>query len=153
MACTRISVPPPRDHAINGSLYMVDVRVGPSNPFQYLLGKLGLLHRFEQGAEMGDVVSMTRTTYTFPFDINIEVGDVGGPSAGLALTLGILDILSGGDLTGGRSVAATGTIELDGTVGDVGGVAQKAVAVRRAGATVFFVPAASSRTPRARLGR
>jgi Lon-like protease len=87
------------------------------------------------------VVSTTRATYTFPFNISIEVGAVGGPSAGLALTLGILDILSGGDLTGGHSVAATGTIELDGTVGDVGGVAQKTVAVRRAGATVFFVPA------------
>ena len=84
---------------------------------------------------------MTRTTYTLPFDINVEVGAIGGPSAGLALTLAILDILSNGDLTGGHAVAATGTIELDGTVGDVGGVAQKAVAVRRAGAQVFFVPA------------
>jgi PDZ domain-containing protein len=57
------------------------------------------------------------------------------------LTLAILDLLSGGDLTGGHAVAATGTISLDGTVGDVGGVSQKAVAVRRAGAQVFFVPA------------
>jgi PDZ domain-containing protein len=87
------------------------------------------------------VVSMTRTTYTFPFDVNIEVGDIGGPSAGLAFTLAILDVLSTGDLTGGHAVAATGTIGLDGTVGDVGGVAQKAVAVQRAGANVFFVPA------------
>jgi PDZ domain-containing protein len=87
------------------------------------------------------VVSMTRTTYTFPFEVNIEVGDIGGPSAGLALTLAILDILSTGDLTGGHAVAATGTIGLDGTVGDVGGVSQKAVAVRRAGAEAFFVPA------------
>jgi PDZ domain-containing protein len=87
------------------------------------------------------VVSMTRTTYTFPFDVNIEVGDIGGPSAGLAFTLAILDVLSTGDLTGGHAVAATGTIGLDGTVGDVGGVAQKAVAVQRAGASVFFVPA------------
>jgi PDZ domain-containing protein len=87
------------------------------------------------------VVSRTRTTYTLPFDVNIQVGDIGGPSAGLALTLAILDILSGGDLTGGHAVAATGTIDLDGSVGNVGGVAQKAVAVRRAGAKVFFVPA------------
>jgi PDZ domain-containing protein len=87
------------------------------------------------------VVSMTRTTYTFPFDVNIEVGDIGGPSAGLAFTLAILDVLSSGDLTGGHAVAATGTIRLDGTVGDVGAVSQKAVAVRRAGANVFFVPA------------
>ena len=52
-----------------------------------------------------------------------------------------IDILSDGDLTGGHAVAATGTMGLDGAVGDVGGVAQKAVAVRRAGARVFFVPA------------
>ena len=52
-----------------------------------------------------------------------------------------LDLLSNGDLTGGHRVAATGTIGLDGTVGDVGGVAQKAVAVRKAGAQVFLVPA------------
>jgi PDZ domain-containing protein len=84
---------------------------------------------------------MTRTTYTFPFDVNFDVGAIGGPSAGLALTLGILDLLSNGDLTGGHSVAATGTIGLDGTVGDVGDVAQKTIAVRRAGAQVFFVPA------------
>ena len=75
-----------------------------------------------------------------PFDVNINVGDIGGPSAGLALTLGLIDALSTGDLTGGHPVAATGTINLDGTVGDVGGVAQKTVAVRKAGAQVFLVP-------------
>jgi PDZ domain-containing protein len=86
------------------------------------------------------VASTTQTVFEFPFDVSIEVGNIGGPSAGLALTLGLLDILEGGSLTGGHRVAATGTINLDGTVGDVGGVAQKAVAVRRAGAQVFFVP-------------
>ena len=86
------------------------------------------------------MVSTTRTTYTFPFQCHINVGGIGGPSAGLALTLGLIDLLSNGDLTGGHRVAATGTINLDGTVGDVGGVAQKTVAVRKAGAQVFFVP-------------
>ena len=86
------------------------------------------------------VVAQDDTTFTFPFGVNIDVGDIGGPSAGLALTLGLLDVLSSGQLTGGHKVAATGTISIDGTVGDVGGVAQKAVAVRRAGAQVFFVP-------------
>ena len=66
---------------------------------------------------------------------------IGGPSAGLAFTLGIINTLSGGNLTGGRTVAATGTIHPDGTVGDVGGVAQKTVAVERAGATLFLVAA------------
>jgi PDZ domain-containing protein len=274
--CARITVPVDKGHPIQGSLYMVDVLVGPATPVQYVLSKLGLLHTFLEGTQLvpakavlgttppaqlacqdaqqmqgatssasvvalrhlgyqvkendlgaqvvevaptspasaaglhcNDVIiavngqpirtsddlvkavraekpgapiqlevqrpgangklqiktlaarlgttpaadgpapagrpflgvaSTTRTTYTFPFDVNIEVGGIGGPSAGLALTLGILDLLSNGDLTGGHRVAATGTINLDGTVGDVGGVAQKAVAVRRAGAQVFFVP-------------
>ncbi|HET9691530.1 MAG TPA: PDZ domain-containing protein [Acidimicrobiales bacterium] len=78
--------------------------------------------------------------YDLPFPVSAEVGDIGGPSAGLALTLGMLDTLSGGHLIGGHVVAATGTIAPDGAVGDVGGVAQKAIAVSRAGAQVFFVP-------------
>jgi PDZ domain-containing protein len=56
------------------------------------------------------------------------------------MTLGIIDKLSGGRLTGRRIVAATGTIDPQGDVGDVGGVPQKTIAVERAGATVFFVP-------------
>ena len=86
------------------------------------------------------VITMTDATFKFPFTVNIDVGSIGGPSAGLALTLGLLDVLSGGHLTGGHRIAATGTIANDGTVGLVGGVAQKAVAVRKAGAQYFFVP-------------
>jgi PDZ domain-containing protein len=56
------------------------------------------------------------------------------------MTLGIIDKLSGGHLTGKRIVAATGTIDSQGKVGDVGGVPQKTIAVERAGATIFFVP-------------
>jgi PDZ domain-containing protein len=76
----------------------------------------------------------------FPYDVTIESERIGGPSAGLAFTLELLDVLTKGELTGGRKVAATGTIELDGTVGDVGGVAQKTAAVRAAGIDVFLVP-------------
>jgi len=74
-------------------------------------------------------------------DVRIDSGQVGGPSAGLAFTLGVIDLLSAGDLTGGRRVAATGTIATDGTVGAVGGIEQKAVAVRRSGVKLFLVPA------------
>jgi len=74
-------------------------------------------------------------------DVDIDSGQVGGPSAGLAFALGIVDLLTRGDLGGGRRVVATGTIGADGRVGPVGGVEQKAVAVRRSGATVFLVPA------------
>lgn len=98
------------------------------------------------------VVAQDDTTFTFPFGVNIDVGDIGGPSAGLALTLGLLDVLSSGQLTGGHKVAATGTISIDGKVGDVGGVAQKAVAVRRAGAQVFFVPPQEFSAARSQAG-
>ena len=86
------------------------------------------------------VATQTDATFSYPFPVSIDVGAIGGPSAGLALTLGLLDSLTHGKLTGGRRIAATGTISLNGAVGDVGGVAQKTVAVRKAGAQVFFVP-------------
>jgi len=81
-----------------------------------------------------------QTAWDFPVKVSVHTADIGGPSAGLAMTLGIIDKMSGGDLTGKRTVAATGTIDAQGDVGDVGGVAQKTIAVERAGATVFFVP-------------
>ncbi|WP_330282452.1 YlbL family protein [Streptomyces sp. NBC_00588] len=78
--------------------------------------------------------------------VTLKLADVGGPSAGLLFSLGIIDKLdgngSGGDLTGGRSIAGTGTIDDDGTVGAVGGVALKTQAAHRDGATVFLVPKA-----------
>jgi Lon-like protease len=82
----------------------------------------------------------TQQSWTFPVNVKVNTVDIGGPSAGLSMTLGIIDKLSGGHLTAGRTIAATGTIEASGAVGDVGGVPQKTVAVERAGATVFFVP-------------
>lgn len=77
-----------------------------------------------------------------PFDVDIDSGAVGGPSAGLAFTLAILDDLTPGELTGGNRVAVTGTIGIDGRVGPIGGIRQKAVAVRKSGAVMFIVPAA-----------
>jgi PDZ domain-containing protein len=103
--------------------------------------------RLARGSQDGKVVPLvgivamgTQPEYTFPFTIKINSDQIGGPSAGLAWTLGIINTLSGGHLTGGLSIAASGTIRPDGSVGDVGGVEQKTVAVERAGATVFFVP-------------
>jgi len=78
--------------------------------------------------------------YTYPFPVSINVTNIGGPSAGLAMTLGVIDALTSGSVTGGHTVAATGTIDAQGDVGDVGGVAQKTVAVENAGATIFLVP-------------
>ncbi|MEQ8841995.1 MAG: S16 family serine protease [Acidimicrobiales bacterium] len=75
-----------------------------------------------------------------PFEVEIDSGSIGGPSAGLAFSLTILDLLTDGDLTGGLDVAVTGTIAIDGTVGPVGGSGQKAAAARDAGAAAFIVP-------------
>ncbi|WEO97135.1 S16 family serine protease [Streptomyces sp. FXJ1.172] len=87
--------------------------------------------------------------------VTLKLADVGGPSAGLLFTLGIIDKLhgnaNGGDLTGGRSIAGTGTIDADGTVGAVGGVALKTQAAQRDGATVFLVPKAECSDAKAEL--
>ncbi|MYS22083.1 PDZ domain-containing protein [Streptomyces sp. DvalAA-14] len=76
--------------------------------------------------------------------VDLRLADVGGPSAGLLFTLGIIDKVAGdghgGDLTGGRVIAGTGTIDASGSVGAVGGVPLKEQAARRDGATVFLVP-------------
>ncbi|MCL6104535.1 MAG: hypothetical protein M1483_02705 [Actinobacteria bacterium] len=78
--------------------------------------------------------------FNFPFPVSIDTQDIGGPSAGLAFTLGLIDQLGGGGLTGGKKVAATGTISFNGQVGPIGGIAEKTVAVDNAGAQIFFVP-------------
>jgi len=79
-------------------------------------------------------------SFTKPFEIDIDLNDVGGPSAGMAFALGIIDKLSDGNLTGGMTIAGTGTIDADGNVGPIGGVQQKMAGARKAGATVFLVP-------------
>jgi PDZ domain-containing protein len=76
-----------------------------------------------------------------PFDVKIDVKDVGGPSAGLMLTLGILDLVGDDDLTGGAVVAGTGTIDAKGTVGPIGGITLKMAAAKDIGAKLFLVPA------------
>jgi PDZ domain-containing protein len=79
--------------------------------------------------------------FKFPFKVDISVGDVGGPSAGLMFSLGIVDKLTPGAITGGKSIAGTGTITPDGQVGAIGGIQQKMVGARKTGATVFLTPA------------
>ncbi|MFB9235305.1 PDZ domain-containing protein [Plantactinospora siamensis] len=76
-----------------------------------------------------------------PFELKIDLNDIGGPSAGLMFTLGIIDKLEPADLTGGRVIAGTGTIDDDGNVGPIGGIPQKLVGAKQAGATEFLVPA------------
>ncbi len=78
--------------------------------------------------------------FDLPFEVKIDTTGIGGPSAGLAFTLALIDDLTPGELTGGRNVAVTGTIDIDGRVGEVGGVVQKTAAVRAAHAKLFLVP-------------
>lgn len=94
----------------------------------------------EPGTAALGVSLVDRFRYEFPVDIRIDTGKVGGPSAGLSFTLAILDRMTPGRLTGGETVAVTGTIELDGSVGPVGGVEHKTEAAIREGATLFLVP-------------
>lgn len=79
--------------------------------------------------------------YTFPFDVKIQLNNVGGPSAGQMFALGIMDKLTSGYLNGGKRVAGTGTIDNEGNVGAIGGIRQKMYGARDAGATVFLAPA------------
>jgi PDZ domain-containing protein len=79
-------------------------------------------------------------TVRLPIGVRINAGDIGGPSAGLAFALDILEEL-GRDVDHGHRIAATGEIELDGSVGPIGGVKQKTIGVRQAGIHVFLVPA------------
>lgn len=94
----------------------------------------------ESRAYLGVAMTTKDLEFDFPFDVDVQSERIGGPSAGLAFTLEVIDVLTPGELTGGRVVATTGTIELDGSIGAVGGVAQKTIAVKRAGADLFIVP-------------
>lgn len=76
-----------------------------------------------------------------PFEVDIELGqEIGGPSAGLMFSLAIYDLITPGELTGGRFVAGTGTIDVAGNVGVIGGIQQKIAGAYESGATVFLVP-------------
>jgi Lon-like protease len=93
-----------------------------------------------EGGFLGVSTSTAVEEKSLPVEVVLDTGDVGGNSAGLALTLAIIDSLTEGDLAGGRRVAVTGTIEVGGSVGVVGGIKQKTVAAERAGADLFIVP-------------
>jgi PDZ domain-containing protein len=79
-----------------------------------------------------------------PVHISIDTGQIGGPSAGLAFTLDIIDELGPTDLDRGETVVATGEMALDGSVHEIGGIEQKTIGAREAGADVFLVPDANA---------
>jgi PDZ domain-containing protein len=94
----------------------------------------------EQGRSIIGVFVQQSAFIKLPVKVQIDAGNVGGPSAGLAFALEVLEQL-GRDVDHGRRVAATGQLELDGTVSAVGGVEQKTIGVRRSGIDFFLVPA------------
>jgi PDZ domain-containing protein len=108
--------------------------------------------RVTTGAPCLGVVLEPFVTYHFPIDVKIDTQKIGGPSAGLAFTLAIIDDLTPGDLTGGRRVAVTGTINPDGTVGPVGGVEQKAITARHNDVSMMIVPKREVRDAREGAG-
>jgi PDZ domain-containing protein len=100
---------------------------------------------------LGVAISTADEKVNLPFDIDLDSGEVIGPSAGLAWTLGVIDRLTPGDLTHGKKIAVTGTIAEDGSVGPIGGIAQKVVGAKNAGATMFLYPASTEKADVKRL--
>jgi PDZ domain-containing protein len=111
----------------DGKKQVVVVTAGasPTNPAKPFLGVLAALN------------------YVAPFSITFTLQDVGGPSAGMMFTLGLIDMLSPSALNGGHFVAGTGTMDAQGDVGPIGGIAQKLAGARDAGATFFLAPKAN----------
>lgn len=72
--------------------------------------------------------------------VKVDAGQYGGPSGGLMFSLQIYQQISGDNLQKGRKIAGTGTINTDGTVGEIGGIDKKVIAAHRAGAKIFFAP-------------
>ena len=95
-------------------------------------------------ALLGVIVTTHVEFEEFPIDVTLNIDNIGGPSAGLAFTLSVIDALTPESLTGDLDVVATGTIYHDGAVGPIGGVPQKSHAVVRSGADLFLVPASQA---------
>lgn len=83
---------------------------------------------------------MVGTKFDFPITVNLQLANVGGPSGGMMFALGIYDSLTPGALTGGKQIAGTGTIDLAGQVGPIGGIRQKLYGAKKAGARYFLAP-------------
>jgi PDZ domain-containing protein len=117
---------------------VVTVTVTRKDKPAHLEVKLGPPLKGRTGASLGIVVT---TGCLAPFSVTIHLSDIGGPSAGLMFALGIIDKVGSEDLTGGRFIAGTGTIDASGKVGVIGGIQLKMIAARDHGASVFLAPA------------
>jgi PDZ domain-containing protein len=122
---------------------------GPPLQVQLELERVGQLGRPGIGVEVRSVAPRI----DLPFPVNVDISDVGGPSAGLMIALSAYDLAVPADVVRGRVVAGTGTIDVHGNVGAVGGVAEKVSAAERDHATVFLAPTAEAREARSAAGR
>ncbi|MDX2342536.1 MAG: PDZ domain-containing protein, partial [Acidimicrobiia bacterium] len=95
----------------------------------------------ENRGMVGMMLTNAEVEVVFPVDVNIDNQNIGGPSAGLMFTLEIIDALTEEDLTQGRRIAGTGTIDAEGEVGSIGGMRQKTFGAIDAGAEYLLVPA------------
>lgn len=98
---------------------------------------------YENEPMVGFLASTPNERFVFPISVDIDTGNVGGPSAGLMMALNVYNSLTEFDITKGLKVAGTGTIEIDGSVGPVGGVKQKVIAAKNAGSSLILVPIAN----------
>ena len=92
---------------------------------------------------VGFLATTVNERFDFPFEIDIKTGNVGGPSAGLMMALNVYNNLIPNDITNSLIIAGTGTIEIDGSVGPVGGIRQKVIAAKKAGSSLILVPTAN----------
>ena len=98
---------------------------------------------YENEPMVGFLASTPNQQFIFPFEVDIKTGNVGGPSAGMMMALNVYNLLTEDDITNGKKIAGTGTIEIDGSIGPVGGVKQKVIAAKRANAGLILVPIAN----------
>ena len=98
---------------------------------------------YEGEPMVGFLATTVNERFDFPFEVDIKTGNVGGPSAGLMMALNVYNNLIPEDITNSLVIAGTGTIEIDGSVGPVGGIKQKVIAAKRAGAELILVPTAN----------
>ena len=98
---------------------------------------------YEGEPMVGFLATTVNERFDFPFEVDIKTGNVGGPSAGMMMALNVYNLLTEDDITNGKKIAGTGTIEIDGSIGPVGGVKQKVIAAKRANAGLILVPTAN----------
>lgn len=115
----------------------VEVTLGP---YRYIDDETGEVHEDNTRGMLGVLVESAGITLEFPTDVDFAMSGIGGPSAGMMLTLEIMNQLTPDDMTGGRVIAGTGTIDPEGNVGAIGGMHQKTYGAIDSGAEVLLVP-------------